>query len=117
MTTRSVGSGRITVVGTVPDQALAAEPGRAGWCPSRRPAGSCPTSVTVATSTDAGRPRLHVLHNWGWDPQTVSAPAQLRDLLTDEEVAPGATLQLGAWDVRVFHATTSRTESDLDDRH
>ena len=35
--------------------------------------------------------RLHVLHNWGWDPQTVSAPTQLRDLLTDEEVAPGAT--------------------------
>ena len=44
-----------------------------------------------------------MLHNWGWDPQTVSAPAQLRDLLTDEEVVPGSTLQLGAWDVRVFH--------------
>ena len=43
-----------------------------------------------------------MLHNWGWDPQTVSAPAPLRDLLTDEEVAPGSTLQLGAWDVRVF---------------
>ncbi len=58
--------------------------------------------MTVATSTDAGG-RLHVLHNWGWEPQTVSAPTQLRDLLTDEEVAPGASVQLGAWDVRVFH--------------
>ena len=55
----------------------------------------------MATSTSADG-RLHVLHHWGWGPQTVSAPAPLRDLLTDEEVAPGATLQLGAWDVRVF---------------
>ena len=46
-----------------------------------------------------------MLHNWGWDPQTVSAPAPLRDLLTDEEVAPGTTLQLGAWDVRIFSSS------------
>ena len=61
-----------------------------------------PDSVTVATSTHADGHRLHVLHNWGWEPQTVSAPAPLRDLLTEEEVAPGTTLQLGAWDVRIL---------------
>ena len=44
-----------------------------------------------------------MLHNWGWDPQTVSAPAPLRDLLTDEEVAPGIDASaLDAWDVRIF---------------
>ncbi len=62
--------------------------------------------MTVATSTDADGRRLHVLHNWGWEPQSVLAPAPLRDLLsdpgTDEDVAPGTTLRLAAWDVRVF---------------
>jgi beta-galactosidase len=101
VTTREVGSGRITVVGTVPDQTLAADLVR--WLvPDPAVAWQLPDSVTVATSTDAGGNRLHVLHHWGWDPQTVSAPTQLRDLLTDEEVAPGASVQLGAWDVRVF---------------
>ena len=101
VTTREVGSGRITVVGTVPDQALAESLVR--WL-APEPAGGwqLPASVTVATSSVPSG-RLHVLHHWGWDPQTVSAPTQLRDLLTDEEVAPGASVQLGAWDVRVFH--------------
>ena len=101
VTTREVGSGRITVVGTVPDQALAESLVR--WL-APEPAGGwqLPASVTVATSSVPSG-RLHVLHHWGWDPQTVAAPTQLRDLLTDEEVAPGASVQLGAWDVRVFH--------------
>ena len=60
-----------------------------------------PPSVTVSTSSSPDG-RLHVLHNWSWDPQTVAAPTSLRDLLTGEEVVPGSTLSLGSWDVRVF---------------
>jgi beta-galactosidase len=100
VTTKESGAGRITVVGTVPDQALAESLAR--WlAPEPTGAWQLPPSVTVSTSA-APEGRLHVLHNWGWDPQTVSAPASLRDLLTDETVAPGTALQLSAWDVRVF---------------
>jgi beta-galactosidase len=100
VTTREAGAGRITVVGTVPDQALAES--LASWLAPEPTGGwQLPSSVTVSTSaTTAGR--LHVLHNWGWDPQTVSAPAPLRDLLTDEDVASGCLLHLGPWDVRVL---------------
>ncbi len=102
VTTREVGAGRITVVGTVPDQTLAADLVR--WLvPDPLAEWQLPEPVTATSSTDADGRRVHVLHNWGWDPQTVAAPAQLRDLLTDEDVAPGSSLQLGAWDVRVFH--------------
>jgi len=100
VTTKTSGAGRITVVGTVPDGELAESLAR--WLVPEPAAGwQLPPSVTVSTSTTPDG-RLHVLHNWGWDPQTVSAPAPLRDLLNDQEVAPGTTLHLGAWDVRVF---------------
>ena len=108
MTTRQSGAGRITVVGTVPDQELAESLAR--WLVPEPVAGwQLPPSVTVSTSAapaESGGTRLHVLHNWGWDPQTVSAPAPLRDLLSDEEVDPGTTLHLGSWDVRVFAQTS-----------
>ena len=105
VTTREVGAGRITVVGTVPDQALGESLVR--WLvPEPVAPWQLPDPVSVATSTDADGRRLHVLHNWGWEPQSVLAPAPLRDLLsdpgTDEDVAPGTTLRLAAWDVRVF---------------
>ena len=108
VTTRQSGAGRITVVGTVPDQELAESLAR--WLVPEPVAGwQLSPSVTVSTSAapaESGGTRLHVLHNWGWDPQTVSAPASLRDLLSDEEVDPGTTLHLGSWDVRVFAQTS-----------
>ncbi len=76
VTTKAAGAGRITVVGTVPDQELAESLAR--WLVPEPAAGwQLPASVTVSTSTTpASRARrLHVLHNWSWDPQTVSAPA------------------------------------------
>ncbi|CAA9378823.1 MAG: GH42 [uncultured Propionibacteriaceae bacterium] len=98
------GAGRITTVGTVPNTDLAADlmrwlvpDARAGW-------GELPSSVTVSSATAADGTRLHVVHNWGWDTQTVAAPKQVRDALspagdTVEEI------ELGPWDVRVLVAT------------
>jgi beta-galactosidase len=102
VTTRAVGLGRITVVGTVPDQPLAecivrwlAPQPVGGW--------ALPASVTASTSTSAGADgRIHVLHNWSWDPQAAAAPRPLRDLLTGEAVDAGSPVHLGPWDVRVL---------------
>jgi len=99
--TNAHGKGRITTVGTVPDQDLAADLMRwlvpdplSGW-------GELPDSVTVSSATTADGGRLHVVHNWSWNPQTVTLPFPARDLLAaaDEQVE---RLELGAWDVRVL---------------
>jgi beta-galactosidase len=101
VTTRAVGAGRITVVGTVPDQALAAAlvlswspVPVSGWA-------DLPASVTVSTSRTPAA-RLHIVHNWGWDAASAVAPAALTDLLTGDAVAAGDPIELGAWDVRVL---------------
>jgi beta-galactosidase len=104
VTTRPAGVGRVTVVGTVPDQELGAALARwlvpdpvAGWEP--------PASVTVASASRPDGRRLHVVHNWSWEPVSVPAPAGLRDLLDDSpggSVAAGSPVGLGPWDVRVL---------------
>jgi beta-galactosidase len=99
--TKAYGNGRITTVGTVPDQDLAADLVRwlvpdaaAGW-------GELPGSVTVFSATAADGGRLHVVHNWSWEPQSVAVPFAARDVLAagDGQVE---LLELGAWDVRVI---------------
>jgi len=95
------GAGRITTVGTVPDQSLARDLMRwlvpdalAGW-------GDRPDSVTVSSATTGEGGRLHVVHNWSWDRCVVDTPTPVRDVL-----APGTEqlqqLELGPWDVRVL---------------
>ena len=54
----------------------------------------------------AGR-RIHVVHNWSWQPATVTAPAALVDILDDSTGEDDGTaeviqLELAAWDVRVL---------------
>ncbi|MET0885947.1 MAG: beta-galactosidase trimerization domain-containing protein, partial [Mycetocola sp.] len=109
ITTRSSGSGRVTVVGTVPDHALAQSIGEwlvpdpvAGWA-------DLPASVTVTSSTAPDGIRTFFVHNWSWDAASAAAPAQIRDLLTDEALQPGDAIALGPWDVRVFSTSTTST--------
>ena len=82
VTTRPVGAGRITVVGTVPDQELAAALVR--WlAPSPVGGWTTDASVTVASSSTAAG-RLHVVHNWGWAPAAATPATDVTDLLTGE---------------------------------
>jgi beta-galactosidase len=106
VTTRSVGTGRITVVGTVPDQTLAAA--LAGWLvPSPVSGWSGEPSVTVSTATSPDGSRVHVVHNWSWQAATAASPATpLTDLLTGAELPKSGPLTLGPWDVRVLRSST-----------
>jgi beta-galactosidase len=112
VTTRAVGAGRITVVGTVPDQDLAA--GLARWLAPQAAGGwTTGDSVTVSTSTDTSAGiRLHVLHNWSWEEATASASSTMTDLLGRGPHLPGEKITLGAWDVRLF-----RSGEDEPNRH
>jgi len=100
VTTRPVGAGRVTVVGTVPDQELAIA--LALWlAPSPVGGWATDASVTVASSsTSTGR--LHVVHNWGWAPATAVPDTAVTDLLSGTGYGPGESVPLGPWDVRVL---------------
>jgi beta-galactosidase len=110
VTTCRHGEGRVTCVGTVPGRDLAralaawiAPASRAGWQ-------GLPASVTATTGTSSDGRRVHIVHNWSWEPARVQAPAELSDVLTDDPVPAGTPLDLGPWDVRVLvSADTTRT--------
>ncbi|MFJ9707281.1 beta-galactosidase [Streptomyces sp. NPDC101234] len=99
-TTRPHGEGRITCVGTLPNPSFAralfewARPTAALW-------GELPQSVTVNSATNKGGRRVHVLHNWAWKPQTVTAPVDLEDVLAARKFRAGDAIELGPWDVVV----------------
>ena len=97
------GSGQVTTVGTVPDDAFARSlrtwlvpAGDDAW----RARAVQPVTVLSATS-GAGR-RLRFVHNWSWQPTTVAAPAPVTDALSGTALAAGDDIELGAWDVRVL---------------
>jgi beta-galactosidase len=101
--TTPAGAGRITVMGTVPDQDLAANLVR--WLVSEPTSGwSTEASVTVSTSTDSGNVRLHVLHNWSWDEATATGDTAVVDVISGESYGAGAPIALGAWDARVLRS-------------
>ncbi|NEA67883.1 beta-galactosidase [Streptomyces sp. SID12488] len=104
VTTRRHGAGQVTYVGTVPGRDLARE--LATWLtPTARSLwGNLPASVTATTGTAEDGRRVHIVHNWSWEPARVTAPADLTDVLNDSPVPAGTELELGAWDVRVFSA-------------
>src|SRR5690606_37154662 len=64
VTSKVSGDGRITVVGTVPNQALART--IAGWLVPRPVAGwaDLPDTFTVSSSTAADGTRIYFVHNW-----------------------------------------------------
>lgn len=67
---------------------------RSGWR-------DLPASVTATTGTSPDGRRVHIVHNWRWEPASVPAPVDFSDALTGAAVPAGSTLQLGPWDVRV----------------
>ncbi|WP_405651481.1 beta-galactosidase [Streptomyces sp. NBC_01386] len=100
-TTRRCGEGRITYVGTVPDPAFAEA--LFGWAAAPAGAWRLPyPSVTATSATAPDGRRVRFLHNWSWDPVSVSLPTAVEDILTHTTYAAGRTIELGPWDVKVF---------------
>ena len=103
VTTNPAGAGRITVVGTIPDQDLATN--LALWLVPEPTSGwTTGTSITVSTGTDSTGRRLHVLHNWSWNEATATGDIEVTDLLSGQNHASGKPITLGAWDVRIFRS-------------
>jgi beta-galactosidase len=101
--TAVVGNGRITTVGTVPDDALGravfrwiAESIDDPWLPLNT------GSVTVTTASAAGGSRVRIVHNWSWEPVTIVPPVAVEDALAAEAGESTLPVCLGPWDVKVF---------------
>ncbi|WP_405847716.1 beta-galactosidase [Streptomyces sp. NBC_01518] len=102
VTSRRHGEGQVTYVGTVPGRDLAralaewlAPAARSGW-------GDLPASVTATTGTSPDGRRVHIVHNWSWEPARSVVPVDLTDALDGTALPAGAVLELGPWDVRVL---------------
>ena len=103
-TTRRHEAGRITCVGAVPGRGLARA--LVAWLAPEPVSGwqELPVSVTVMTGTGTDGRRVHIVHNWSWQAARVQPPTSLTDVLDGSWVPSGASVRLGAWDVRVFVA-------------
>lgn len=98
--TAPFGAGSITTVGTVPDVNLAKDLMR--WLvPDALQGWDLPTSVTISSAVNAEGRRLLVIHNWSWEPHSLTAPSKLENLLVPES-EPTDQIELGPWDVLVL---------------
>ena len=106
VTTHEHGRGRVTYIGTVPNQSLARSIFR--WLVPEPASGwqSLPPSVTATSATAEDGSRVHFLHNWSWDDASVPVPGTFRDVLSEDVLETGQALALGAWDVRVLVEVT-----------
>lgn len=104
VTTAASGKGRVTIVGTVPNAALAASVydyalgPEAGWITDH------PT-VSHSSAVNAKGERIHFLFNWNWAPVGVDLPVTCTPLLSDVEGAEGGPVNhvdLGAWGVTLL---------------
>jgi beta-galactosidase len=100
VTSHPHGRGRVTYVGTLPDRSLAVALAR--WLrPAQDAWAARPETVTVTGArTAAGRVRF--ASNWSWKTARLELPVAVRDLLSGDDLALGAPLDLGPWDTRVL---------------
>lgn len=104
VTSRAVGGGRVTVVGCVPNPALArgivrwaAGPGHAAEL-----AGETARPVSVASGSLPDGRRAWFVFNWGWEPQRIALAASVADTVTGELLQTGTDVSLPAWSARTF---------------
>jgi beta-galactosidase len=106
VTSRVHDAGRITLVGTVPDQVLAQDLFQ--WVADNlphEPWRSSDPAITIFNATNQDGQRLRFVHNWSWKPSTLVLPAEATDVLGGQAYARGDELPLGPWDVRVLMET------------
>ena len=72
------------------------------WAAPAEAGGRPHPSVTATSATSRDGRRVRFLHNWSWDPVSVSLPTAAEDVLTRTAYEAGQSVELGPWDVKVF---------------
>jgi beta-galactosidase len=106
ITTAPFGAGRVTYVGTVPNEPLARSLAR--WLVPQTAAADWGASnpVTVSTGRSAAG-TVAFLHNWSAASHVVTVPADSIHVETGERYAAGSAYTLGPRDVAVFEVADS----------
>lgn len=99
VTTNAHGSGRVTVVGTVPSPALAADLAR--WAVPSMIADELASDralpVTVASGSLPDGRRAWFVFNWSWSDAAITLDRDVTDAVTAAAHAAGTELPLAAW--------------------
>ena len=103
VTSATAGSGRVTLVGTVPNIQLAAS--ILDWAlPSDEWANKdqeMEGHVTHASAHNADNQRIHWYFNWGWRPSIVSVPGPYLPSSCKGKSPTEKPIELGPWDVKM----------------
>ena len=110
VTSRQHDAGRVTYVGTVPNPELARSLARALVPVRAADAWAGGVAVTVATGTAGGGRKVAFVSNWSGEPTDVIAPYAVRDLVSDEVHAAGATIHLARRAALALEAADDSTE-------
>lgn len=106
ITSRVHKEGRITYVGTVPDSTLAKS--FLSWATGESRQGTATAwtteteSQTATSATSTTGAKIRFIHNWSWEASTFTIPVTVRDVVSNETIDAGTTLELGSWDVRIL---------------
>lgn len=102
VTSQRHGDGRITVVGTVPSAALAADILR--WAAPTLHADAIATAralpITVSSGSLPDGRRVWFLFNWSGEAQAFAPRVDLEDAVTTEQLTAGTEISLPAWSTR-----------------
>lgn len=102
--THPVEAGRVTYLGTLPNEVAAQD--IASWVLRQSgiepPGVGLPESVRLTRARSAAGERLWFLSNWSFEDRSVAAPAAGRDLFTGTTWDTEDELALGPWDVTVL---------------
>lgn len=104
VTTRRVGSGSVTYVGTVPSRSAASYvAGRVlDAAALERPWRDAPASVRASSARTADGERLWTVGNWSFEQVHVDAPVDVDDVASGERIAAGSSFALPAFGLRLL---------------
>lgn len=109
ITSHVAGQGRVTMIGTVPNEALAAslfdyllpdDPWLAGQ-----------TTISHSSAVNRYGRRLHFLFNWSWQTHRIAVPVSCTLLGKNE---PLSSVELGPWDVVLLQETQVLPDNPMD---
>jgi beta-galactosidase len=104
VTTNKFEKGRVTYIGTMPDQKLGRHISQWLRTVHNDPLGkrSKTESVRYSRGKSNDGKELIFLFNWSWQESEVSLPFASKNYLSNFEIVAGATITLGPWDAQVI---------------
>lgn len=95
-------TGRITIVGTVPNPTLATDLGRFVLPASRESVITSTSDAVSVSSGIAGGERFWFIFNWSWAPHSVRTTRTAVDAIAGDDLATGSEFELEPWGIRVL---------------